>query len=115
MQAQLKNNIAITYYIQIYVLVAQSCPTLLNPMDGSPPGSSGHGDFTRKNPGVGGHAILQGTFPTQGQNPGLPYFMKILYHLSHQGSPSKSMIAPNLKAELSQMKEHNLKVEELIY
>ena len=26
---------------------------------------------------------LQGTFPIQGLNPGLPYYSRILYHLSH--------------------------------
>ena len=40
-----------------------------------------------KNTGVGCHALLQGTFPTQGSNPGLPPCGQILYQLSHQGSP----------------------------
>ena len=31
--------------ITVCVLVAQSCPTLCNPMDCSPPGSSIHGIF----------------------------------------------------------------------
>ena len=31
--------------------------------------------------------LLQGTFPTQGSNPGLPHCRRILYQLSHQGSP----------------------------
>ena len=44
-------------------LVAQSCPTLCDPMDCSPPGSSVHGDFPGKNIGVGFHALLQGIFP----------------------------------------------------
>ena len=30
---------------------------------------------------------LQGIFPTQGSNPGLPHCRWILYHLSHPGSP----------------------------
>ena len=34
-----------------------------------------------------GHARLQGIFPTQGLNPGLPHGGQILYHLSHQESP----------------------------
>ena len=34
-------------------LVTQSCLTLCDPMDCSPPGSSGHGDSTGKNTGVG--------------------------------------------------------------
>ena len=36
--------------------------------------------------GVGSLSLLQGIFPTQGQNPGLPYCRQILYQLSHQGS-----------------------------
>ena len=40
-----------------------------------------------KNTGVGSHSLLQGTFPTQGLNPGLPKCRQILYQLSHQGSP----------------------------
>ena len=53
-------------------LVAQSCPTL-DPIDCSPPGSSVHGDSPGKNTGVGCLAFLQGIFPTQGSNPGLPH------------------------------------------
>ena len=33
----------IILFMHVCVLVAQSCPTLCNPMDGSPPGSSVHG------------------------------------------------------------------------
>ena len=32
-------------------------------------------------------SLLQGIFPTQRQNPGLPHCKKILYQLSHKGSP----------------------------
>ena len=52
-------------------LVAQSCPTLCDSMDCSPPGSSIHGDSPGKNTGVGCHVLLQGIFPTQGSNPSL--------------------------------------------
>ena len=38
--------------------------------------------------GVGSHSLLQGIFPTQGSNPGLPHCRQILYQLSHQGSPA---------------------------
>ena len=31
--------------------------------------------------------LLQGIFPTQGLNPGLPHCRLILYQLSHQGNP----------------------------
>ena len=40
-----------------------------------------------KSTGVSCHFLLQGIFPTQGSNLGLPYSVQILYHLSHQGSP----------------------------
>ena len=53
-------------------------------MDCSLPGSSVHGDSLGKNKGC--HAFLQGIFPAQRLNPGLPHCRQILYHLSHQGS-----------------------------
>ena len=37
--------------------------------------------------GVGSRSIPQGTFPTQGSNPGLSHCRRILYQLSHKGSP----------------------------
>ena len=40
-----------------------------------------------QNTGVGSLSLLQGIFPTQGSNPGLPQCRQILYQLSHQGSP----------------------------
>ena len=62
---------------QVCVLKVPAEPTrLLCPWD--PPG---------KNTGVGCHSLLQGIFPTQGWNPGLPLCRQILYCLSHQGSP----------------------------
>ena len=55
-------------------LVTQLCPTLCDPMDCSLPGSSVLGDSTDKNTEVGCHALLQGIFPTQGSNSGLPHY-----------------------------------------
>ena len=41
-----------------------------------------------KSTGVGSLSLLQGIFPTQELNPGLPHLCRrILYQLSHQGSP----------------------------
>ena len=57
-----------------------------------PPGSSAHGDSPGKNPGVCFYALLQGIFPTQGSNLGLPHCRQILYCLSHQGSPGVKTI-----------------------
>ena len=73
---------------RVKVKAAQLCSTLCDPMDCSllrllcPWNSPG------KNTGVGGHSLLQGIFPTQGLNPGLPHCKWILYQLSHQGSPN---------------------------
>ena len=65
----------------------QSCLTLCNAMDCSLPASSVHGDFLGRNTRVDCHALLQGIFPTQGLNPGLPHCRWILYCLSHQERP----------------------------
>ena len=63
----------------VKVKVAQSCPTLWDPKD--PWNSLG------QNTGVDRLSLLQGIFPTQGSNPGLPHFRWILYQLSHKGNP----------------------------
>ena len=72
-------------------LVTQLCPTLWKSMDYSLPGSSVHGISQGKNTEVGYHALLQGIFPTQGLNSGLPHCRRILYHQSHQASPRCSL------------------------
>ena len=48
------------------------CPTLCNPLDCSPPGSSVHGDSPGKITGVGCHALLQGNLPNPGIEPRSP-------------------------------------------
>ena len=40
-----------------------------------------------QNTGVGSLFLLQGIFPTQGSNPGLSHCSRIVYQLSHKGSP----------------------------
>ena len=57
----------------VLCLVTQSCPTLCHPIDCSPPDSSVYGDSPGKNTGGGCYFLLQGIFPTQGSNPGLPH------------------------------------------
>ena len=64
------------------VKVAQSCPTLGDPMD-----YIVHGILQARIL-VGNRSLLQGIFPTQGSNPGLPHYRQIFYQLSHQGSLS---------------------------
>ena len=76
----------LTYIFIIHVcLVTQLYPTFCDPMDRSLPGSFVHGDFPGMHTRMGCHALLQGIFPTQGSNPGLPHCRWILYYLSHQG------------------------------
>ena len=65
----------------------QSCPTLCNPMDCSPPGLLSPWNSPGQNTGVSNLSLLQGILPTQGSNPGLPHCRQILYQLSHKGSP----------------------------
>ena len=69
---------------EVKVMVAQSCLTLWDPRTGAHP-CPWHSPG--KNTGVGCHSLLQGIFPTQGWNPGLPHCRQSLYHLSHKGSP----------------------------
>ena len=62
-------------------------------MDCSPPGSSVHGILQARILEWVAMPLLQGIFPTQGANLGLPRPSRILYHLAHQGGPS---LAENL-------------------
>ena len=74
-----------SHYHYVQVLLSQFSQALCDPC--SPPGSSVQGLSPGKNIGVSCHALLQGIFPTQESNPGLPSCRQILYRLSHQGSP----------------------------
>ena len=65
----------------------QSSPTLYDPTDCSPPGSSVLGILQTKNTGVGCHVLLQEILLTQGWNLGLPHCRQTLYLLSYQESP----------------------------
>ena len=59
------------------MLVIQLHLTLYDPVDCSLPGCSIHGVSPGKNTEVGCHALLQGMFPTQGSNLGLPHYRQI--------------------------------------
>ena len=52
-----------------------------------PHGPSSPWDSPGQSTGVGSLSLLQGIFPTQGSNPGLPHCRQTLYPLSHRGSP----------------------------
>ena len=70
--------------VKVKALVPQPCPTVCNPIDFNPPGSSCPWNSPSRNTGVRSHSLLQGIFPTQGVNLCLP---QVLHHLSHWGSP----------------------------
>ena len=53
-------------------------------------------NFPGKSTGAGCHFLLQGIFPTQGSNPGLPHCRQTLYHLSHKGSPGGPKVSHKL-------------------
>ena len=61
-------------YARMCAKSLQSCLTLCDPMDCSPPGSSVHGDSPGKSTRVYFHALLQGIFPTHGSNTWLFFF-----------------------------------------
>ena len=46
-----------------------------------------------QNTGVGSLPLLQGIFPTQETNPGLPHCRQFLYQLSHQGKLKTGSVA----------------------
>ena len=69
----------------VLCLVTQSCPALWDPMNCSWPASSVRGDSPGKITRVDCHALLQGIFPTQGSNSGLPHCKWVVYHPSQQG------------------------------
>ena len=53
-----------------------------------PHGLSSPWNSPGQNTRVGSLSLLQGIFPTQGSNQGLPHCRQILYQLSYQGSPN---------------------------
>ena len=66
---------------------AQSCLTLFESRHCSRDRLLCPWDSPGKNTGVGRLSLLQGIFPTQRSNPGLPHCRQSLYQLNHQGSP----------------------------
>ena len=67
--------------------VAQLCPTLCDPVDCSPPGSSSHGILQARILECGESFPPPGDFPSPGTEPRSPALQGILYQWSPQGSP----------------------------
>ena len=77
-------NIKISIYVLMHTvlcLVVQSCPTLCNPTDCSPPGFSVHWHWS------GLPWPLPEDTPKAGIKPRSLTLQAISYHMSHQGSP----------------------------
>ena len=66
----------------------QSCLTLFDPVDCSPPGSAVHGTLQARI--LGYHFLPQGIFPTQGWNPHLLY----LLHWQADSSLLRHLVSP---------------------
>ena len=69
---------------KVKVLVAQSCPTVCDPMDCSLPGSSVHGILQARILEWAAIPFSRGSSQPQGWNLGLLHCRQILYCLSHQ-------------------------------
>ena len=69
----MKVVLELIHSICVHAPSLQSCPTLCNPMDCSPP------DSPDKNTRVDCHSLLQGIFPTQVSNSSLLHCRWILY------------------------------------
>ena len=68
-------------------MCAKLCPTLCDPTDCSPPGSSVHRFLQARILEWVAIPFTGGIFLTQGSNSDLLHWRQILYHLSYQGSP----------------------------
>ena len=68
-------------------------------LQGSPWNSPG------QNTGVDSISLLQGIFPTQGLNPGLPHCRRILYQLSHKHSAGIYQFPSSLSKETKNTQE----------
>ena len=75
----LPQSLSLYVCVYVYMWIAWSCPTL------RPHGLYSPWDSPGQSTGVGSLCLLQGIFPTQRLNPGLPHCRRILYQLSYQG------------------------------
>ena len=93
---------------EVKLLVACSCPTLFNPMDCSPPGSSVHGILQAGILKWVAMPFSRGIFPTRGLNHSLLHCRRVLYHLSRQGSPLRNVKEGPGKSSLHGKLTHDL-------
>ena len=75
----------------VCVLVAQSCPTLCDPMEYSPPGSSVHGILQPRTLEWVAISFSRGSSQPRDWTQVLLHCRQTLYHLSHKGSLSSHL------------------------
>ena len=75
------------WQMKVKVKVTQSGPTLCDPKD-----YTVHGNSPGQNTGVSSPSLLQGIFPTQGLNPGLPHCRQIFLPAGPQGKPKNTRV-----------------------
>ena len=74
---------------------------LCNSMECSPLDASVHGDSPGKNSGMGCYTLLQGIFPTQGSNSGLPRCRQIFLTSEPPGKPRLKMKTTKLSSNVN--------------
>ena len=94
----------IIYFVKWVGWGPQSCPTLCNPMDYSPPVSSVHGILQAGILEWAEDSLLQGIFSIHGSNPGLLHCRQILYCLSLQGNQEYRKVWPNIQTAMAMAK-----------
>ena len=85
----------------VKVLVAQLCPTLCDPMDCSPPGSSVHGILQTRILEWVAFPLLQRIFLTQASNPGLLHCRFFPVWATKDSTGRKWLTAGSILAEMS--------------
>ena len=78
-------NVCISVYISMYMYISEGRSVMSYSL--WPHGLYSPWTSPVQNTAVGGLSLLQGLFPSQELNPGLPHCRWILHQLSHRGSP----------------------------
>ena len=80
-----KNAQTTAWLHSFHTLASESCSVVSNSLQ--PHGLQSPWNSPGQNTAEGSLSLLQWIFPTQGLNSGLPHYRRILYQLSHKGSP----------------------------
>ena len=101
---------------KVNVLVSQLCPTLCDPMDRSPPGSSVRAILQAGILEWVAIPFSRGISHTQGLSPGLQHCRQILYPLNHQGYgtitvPMGSFVPWEVRFHMTQLPQRDLSLE----